>query len=283
MLTLAARMSRAKPSAIMIVADKAKQLKAAGRDIISFSIGVPNFLPGPHVYDAVRDALAKTAASTVPTAAPTRLLDAFLTHLEEGGLTGYTRANIAIGIGAKHVLYNLAEALLDPGDEIAFAVPYWTTYVDIADILGAKIAPVAVSGQPELQADAGAARCGAAGAEGFPVQQPVQSDRHGVHEGRDRRARRRAGQASGHVDHLRRHLQPHGVRRRRLPQLRAGPAGTARSRHPGRLAFQDLWHAGLARRFRRRARNGRAGDRHAEFESHHEPAGNHHCRRGRRA
>ena len=57
MLNLAARMSRAKPSAIMIVADKAKQLKAAGRDIISFSIGVPNFLPGPHVYDAVRDAL----------------------------------------------------------------------------------------------------------------------------------------------------------------------------------------------------------------------------------
>ena len=55
MLTLAARMSRAKPSAIMIVADKAKQLKAAGRDIISFSIGVPNFLPGPHVYDAVRE------------------------------------------------------------------------------------------------------------------------------------------------------------------------------------------------------------------------------------
>jgi len=59
MLTLAARMSRAKPSAIMIVADKAKQLKAAGRDIISFSIGVPNFLPGPHVYDAVRDALTR--------------------------------------------------------------------------------------------------------------------------------------------------------------------------------------------------------------------------------
>ena len=59
MLTLAARMSRAKPSAIMIVADKAKQLKAAGRDIISFSIGVPNFLPGEHVYDAAREALAK--------------------------------------------------------------------------------------------------------------------------------------------------------------------------------------------------------------------------------
>ena len=54
---LAARMSRAKPSAIMLIAEKAKQLKAAGRDIISFSIGVPNFLRGPHVYQAARDAL----------------------------------------------------------------------------------------------------------------------------------------------------------------------------------------------------------------------------------
>src|SRR5690348_6660359 len=138
MLTLAARMSRAKPSAIMIVADKAKQLKAAGRDIISFSIGVPNFLPGPHVYDAVRDALAKDSGQYGSNRGADALLDAFQKHLEEGGLTGYTRANIATGIGAKHMLYNLAEALLDPGDTIAFAVPYWTTYVDIADILGAK-------------------------------------------------------------------------------------------------------------------------------------------------
>ena len=55
MLTLAARMSRAKPSAIMAVAEKAKQLKAEGRDIVNFSIGVPNFLPGEHVYAAVRE------------------------------------------------------------------------------------------------------------------------------------------------------------------------------------------------------------------------------------
>ena len=58
---LARRMSRAKPSVIMQVAEKAKRLKAEGRDIISFSIGVPNFLPGEHVYAAAREALAKEA------------------------------------------------------------------------------------------------------------------------------------------------------------------------------------------------------------------------------
>ena len=138
MPTLAQRMGRAKPSAIMLVAEKAKQLKAAGRDIVSFSIGVPNFLPGPHVYAAVREALDKDSGQYGSNRGSDALLDAYLKHLDEAGFTGYTRKNVATGIGAKHVLYNLGEALLDPGDTIAFAVPYWTTYIDIAEILGAQ-------------------------------------------------------------------------------------------------------------------------------------------------
>lgn len=138
MPSLAARMSRAKPSAIMAVAEKAKRLKAEGRDIISFSIGVPNFLPGEHVYQAVRDALTKDSGQYGSNRGPDALLDAFIAHLEGSGLSGYGRKNIATGIGAKHVLYNLAEALLDPGDVIVFPTPYWTTYVDIADIVGAQ-------------------------------------------------------------------------------------------------------------------------------------------------
>src|SRR6188508_3749034 len=84
---LARRMSRAKPSAIMAVAEKAKQLKAAGRDIVSFSIGVPNFLPGEHVYAAVRDALAKDSGQYGSNRGSDALLDAYLHHLEEAGLT----------------------------------------------------------------------------------------------------------------------------------------------------------------------------------------------------
>ena len=139
MLQLAERMSRAKPSAIMAVADKAKKLKAAGRDIISFSIGVPNFLPGEHVYAAAREALAHDSGQYGSNRGSDALLDAFLKHLEGSGLPGYERKNLAVGVGAKHTLYNLAEALLDPGDEIVFPTPYWATYVDIADILEAKV------------------------------------------------------------------------------------------------------------------------------------------------
>ena len=136
---LAQRVGRAKPSAIMVIAEKAKQLKAAGRDIISFSIGVPNFLPGEHVYAAARESLSHDSGQYGSNRGAEVLLDAFLKHIEALGFSGYGRMNLSIGIGAKHVLYNLAEALLDEGDEICFAAPYWTTYRDIADIVGAKI------------------------------------------------------------------------------------------------------------------------------------------------
>ncbi|NUO77159.1 aminotransferase class I/II-fold pyridoxal phosphate-dependent enzyme [Lysobacter sp. 5GHs7-4] len=136
---LARRIGRAKPSAIMQVAEKAKRLKSEGRDIISFSIGVPNFLPGDHVYAAVREALSKDSGQYGSNRGADALLDAFLEHIGKIGLSGYGRVNVATGIGAKHVIYNLAEALLDEGDTIVFPTPYWTSYLDIAEIVNAKI------------------------------------------------------------------------------------------------------------------------------------------------
>jgi aspartate aminotransferase len=139
MPALAKRIGRAKPSAIMQVAEKAKRLKAEGRDIISFSIGVPNFLPGEHVYAAVREALSHDSGQYGSNRGSDALLDAFLAHLRGLGLDGYERKHCAVGVGAKHILYNLAEALLDEGDGFAFATPYWTTYLDIAEILDADV------------------------------------------------------------------------------------------------------------------------------------------------
>ncbi|MDO5506111.1 MAG: aminotransferase class I/II-fold pyridoxal phosphate-dependent enzyme [Pseudoxanthomonas suwonensis] len=136
---LSSRIARAKPSAIMAIAEKAKQLKAEGRDIVSFSIGVPNFLPGDHVYAAAREALAKDSGQYGSNRGAADVLDAFLKHMEGIGLTGYTRDNCSVGVGAKHVIYNLAEALLDEGDTIAFPTPYWTSYMDIAEIVNAKV------------------------------------------------------------------------------------------------------------------------------------------------
>ncbi|MEO6365642.1 MAG: aminotransferase class I/II-fold pyridoxal phosphate-dependent enzyme, partial [Luteimonas sp.] len=92
-----------------------------------------------HVYAAAREALAKDSGQYGSNRGSDALLDAFIGHLGQVGLTGYTRANLATGIGAKHVIYNLAEALLDEGDTIVFPTPYWTSYLDIAEIVNAKI------------------------------------------------------------------------------------------------------------------------------------------------
>ena len=135
---LAARTGRAKPSAIMVIADTARQLKAEGKDVVNFSIGVPNFLPGEHVYAAVRDWMPRDSGGYGTNRGAPALLDAIVAHYKQSGLDGYTRANVTVGIGAKQVLYNLCEALLDEGDEIVFPAPYWTSYVDIAEILAAK-------------------------------------------------------------------------------------------------------------------------------------------------
>ena len=78
---LSQRIGRAKPSAITQVAEKAKALKAAGRDIISFSIGVPNFLPGQHVYEAAREALSHDSGQYGSNRGSDALIAAFLKHI----------------------------------------------------------------------------------------------------------------------------------------------------------------------------------------------------------
>ena len=78
---------------------------------------------------------------------PDALLDAFIEHMRQIGLTGYERRNCVTGDGAKHVLYNLFEALLNEGDGISFPVPYWTSYFDIAEIVGARVALIPASAE----------------------------------------------------------------------------------------------------------------------------------------
>ena len=136
---LAQRMSRARPSAIMLIAKKAQLLKSEGQDIINFSIGVPNFLPGAHIYAAAHEALLHDSGQYGSNRGSDRLLDAFLEHLASIGLIGYERTHCVAAIGAKHIIYNLAEALLDEGDGFAFATPYWTSYMDIGEIVNADI------------------------------------------------------------------------------------------------------------------------------------------------
>ena len=156
MLQLAQRVGRAKPSTIMVIAQKARQLKAAGRDIISFSVGVPNFLPGDHVYAAAREALAHDSGQYGSNRGSEVLQDAFLKHIEALGFAGYGRDHLRC-----------------------------TVLDDVSRYLGHRWGEdqrLAMRSAAKLQARARTAGRGTgAQAESILVQQPIQPDWHGLH------------------------------------------------------------------------------------------------------
>jgi aspartate aminotransferase len=131
------RVLAAKPSASLAVTARAIQLKREGRDIVSLSVGEPDFPVFPHVAQAVEEALHKgyTKYTTSSGIAELREAVSDWMHAEVG--QRYTLAQIICTAGAKQALYNACQALLDEGDEAIIPNPYWVSYPDIVRLAGA--------------------------------------------------------------------------------------------------------------------------------------------------
>jgi cyclophilin family peptidyl-prolyl cis-trans isomerase len=272
---LARRIGRAKPSAIMQVAEKAKRPQGR-RPRHHQLLDRRAQLPARRARLCRRArALAKDSGQYGSNRGADALLDAFLQHIHKIGLDGYASVNVATGIGAKHVIYNLAEALADEGDTIAFrrrTGPAISTS-PTSSTRRIDLLPCPASQDYKAhpaQLDAALAKK----PKVFLFNNPSNPTGMVYSKEEDQRARPSRRQVSRHLGHHRRHLQPHGVRRRGLPQLRDAPSGTARPRDLHRLAVKDLRHAGLARWLHGRSRSGRAGDRDDELEPHHQHSGN---------
>ena len=124
------------PSATMAVATKAKELKAAGVDVVSFGAGEPDFDTPDYIKKAAIEAL--NAGKTGYTATPgiPELRKAIAEKLaKENGLM-YTPEQIIANIGAKHSVYELMQAVIDPGDEVLMPRPYWVTYPEAIKLAG---------------------------------------------------------------------------------------------------------------------------------------------------
>jgi aspartate aminotransferase len=133
---LSQRALNAAPSPTLAITAKANALKAQGKDVISFGAGEPDFDTPQNVKDAAVAALAKGDTKYTPSSGTVALKDAILAKLKrDNGLT-YSRNEIIASCGAKHSIYNLMQALLDPGDEVVIPSPYWVSYpeqVKLAD------------------------------------------------------------------------------------------------------------------------------------------------------
>ena len=132
MTTIAERTKLIKPSVTLAIAAKAGKLRSEGIDVINFSAGEPDFDTPDHIKAAAVEALRKgmTKYTDVKGIEPLR---AAIVHKyeQEYGLP-YRKEDVLVSCGAKHSLYNVFQAVINPGDEILIPAPYWVSYSDMA-------------------------------------------------------------------------------------------------------------------------------------------------------
>ncbi|MEX2540266.1 MAG: pyridoxal phosphate-dependent aminotransferase [Trueperaceae bacterium] len=142
---LSESIKRLKASATVAFNTKAKDLARSGVDVIAMTAGEPDFQPPEHVFDAVRDALARGMTKYTASEGTFELRQAVCDKFgRENGL-GYSPDQVMISTGGKQVLYNAFMAVLNPGDEVIVPAPYWVSYPAQIQLAGGVTVPVPTS------------------------------------------------------------------------------------------------------------------------------------------
>ncbi len=123
-------------SATLAMAAKARELRQAGENIIGLSLGEPDFTVPDFVKDAAIKAVEDNYHSYTPVDGYADLKQAIITKFKRDNTLTYTPSQIVVSTGAKQSLYNLAQVLLNPGDEVLLPAPYWVSYSDISKVAG---------------------------------------------------------------------------------------------------------------------------------------------------
>jgi aspartate aminotransferase len=157
---LADRLKTLAPSSTLAVQAKARELRARGVDVISFGAGEPDFDTPQRIKDAAVQAMQRGQTKYTEVGGVPELRAAVCAKLKRDNGLAYEPADILISVGAKHTLFNLAMALLDPDDEVLVPSPYWVSYPEQVRLLGAV--PVEVPTEEVTGFDLDPARLAAA-------------------------------------------------------------------------------------------------------------------------
>jgi len=133
---LASRVAKVKPSETLAITAKANALRAQGRDVIGFGAGEPDFDTPDHIKQAAIRAIEAGFTKYTPVGGTDELKDAIIAKLKTDNRLEYKRSQVVVSCGAKHTLYNLAQALFEEGDEVIIPAPYWVSYPDIVVLAG---------------------------------------------------------------------------------------------------------------------------------------------------
>ncbi len=138
MAFLADSLARIKPSATIAVTDKARQLKAAGRDVIGLGAGEPDFDTPENIKEAAIKAIRDGKTKYTNVDGINELKAAVVAKFKRENHLDYTIDEVSVGTGGKQVLFNALMATLNPGDEVVIPAPYWVSYPEIVALAGAK-------------------------------------------------------------------------------------------------------------------------------------------------
>lgn len=135
-LTISHRCQSISPSPTLAIDARAKEMKAAGVDVISFGAGEPDFPTPAHIIDAAKEALDMGLTRYTPASGTFELRKAICDKLERDNGLFYKPQDIVVSSGAKHSLYNIFQTILDPGDEVLIPTPCWVSYPEMVRMAG---------------------------------------------------------------------------------------------------------------------------------------------------
>lgn len=135
---LASRVAALSPSTTLAITAKAKEMKESGIDVIGLGAGEPDYNTPTNILDAAWKSMEDGKTKYTPSGGLPELKDAVIRKLSKDQQLAYDRGEIMIGVGAKHVLYTLFQAILDPLDEVIIPAPYWVSYPEQVKLAGGK-------------------------------------------------------------------------------------------------------------------------------------------------
>ncbi len=133
---IASRISTISVSSTMKVAAEADRLRREGVDVVDFGAGEPDFPTPDNIKRAAIDALAANFTKYTAAGGTPELKQAICERHKADFGTGYSAAECMVTVGGKHAIFNLIQALVNPGDEVIIPVPYWVTYKDVVNYAG---------------------------------------------------------------------------------------------------------------------------------------------------
>src|SRR5690606_22276057 len=153
-MLLSSRLQKLQPPATIAMTQKAREYKQQGKDVISLSIGEPDFDTPDFVKDAAKKAIDENYSHYPPIAGYPELRDAISRKFKRDNNLEYNTSQIVVSTGAKQSIYNAFQVIINEGDEVIIPTPYWVTYADIVQLAGGVPVFVETSIENEFKASA---------------------------------------------------------------------------------------------------------------------------------